>query len=317
AAPAAAPHRAADPAANPFRFGGEYTNTENGTDYSPARLYHRATGRFTTRDPHPTPLNKYQAFNTNPAEYTDPTGNLPFRLAKHKKSQQRAKNTAARESAYTQNSAAAGLQARLATRLARWQADSLAEQAGREADLQARFAKWQATSGAEVEAAAASKALSVQSREITREIEQITRDGITTEAYRIPKLYQKYEEIASTAYHFHIPLTQGAAESVIGQIDLTKKWNEYKKQLDDWGYQSMQNRTPISSAIPLASKWIADFNATFAIQHQYSIYMSQLTRSVQTAMQEGVKSFRSETEWNQFQRKRVNMDKFLGLIPSL
>uniref|UniRef100_UPI0005BC2FCB RHS repeat-associated core domain-containing protein n=1 Tax=Streptomyces sp. NRRL F-2664 TaxID=1463842 RepID=UPI0005BC2FCB len=70
--------RAADPAANPFRFGGEYTNTENGTDYTPARLYHRSTGRFTTRDPHPTPLNKYQAFNANPAEYTDPTGNLPF-----------------------------------------------------------------------------------------------------------------------------------------------------------------------------------------------------------------------------------------------
>ncbi|WP_030778501.1 RHS repeat-associated core domain-containing protein, partial [Streptomyces sp. NRRL F-2664] len=60
--PAPAAHRAADPAANPFRFGGEYANTENGTDYTPARLYHRETGRFTTRDPHPTPLNKYQAF---------------------------------------------------------------------------------------------------------------------------------------------------------------------------------------------------------------------------------------------------------------
>ncbi|WP_043195236.1 RHS repeat-associated core domain-containing protein, partial [Streptomyces sp. NRRL F-2664] len=48
--PAPAAHRAADPAANPFRFGGEYTNTENGTDYTPARLYHPETGRFTTRD---------------------------------------------------------------------------------------------------------------------------------------------------------------------------------------------------------------------------------------------------------------------------
>uniref|UniRef100_UPI002D21DDD6 scabin-related ADP-ribosyltransferase n=1 Tax=Streptomyces sp. NRRL F-2664 TaxID=1463842 RepID=UPI002D21DDD6 len=78
--PAPAAHRAADPAANPFRFGGEYTNTENGTDYTPARLYHPETGRFTTRDPHPTPLNKYQAFNANPAEYTDPTGNLSFKI---------------------------------------------------------------------------------------------------------------------------------------------------------------------------------------------------------------------------------------------
>uniref|UniRef100_UPI00131C713B hypothetical protein n=1 Tax=Streptomyces sp. NRRL F-2664 TaxID=1463842 RepID=UPI00131C713B len=53
-----------------------------GTDYTPARLYHRETGRFTTRDPHPTPLNKYQAFNANPAEYTDPSGNISFRFGK-------------------------------------------------------------------------------------------------------------------------------------------------------------------------------------------------------------------------------------------
>uniref|UniRef100_UPI0018FE8604 hypothetical protein n=1 Tax=Streptomyces sp. NRRL F-2664 TaxID=1463842 RepID=UPI0018FE8604 len=44
------------------------------------RLYHPETGRFTTRDPHPTPLNKYQAFNANPAEYTDPTGNISFKF---------------------------------------------------------------------------------------------------------------------------------------------------------------------------------------------------------------------------------------------
>uniref|UniRef100_UPI00131BE3BB RHS repeat-associated core domain-containing protein n=1 Tax=Streptomyces sp. NRRL F-2664 TaxID=1463842 RepID=UPI00131BE3BB len=74
-----AAHRAADPAANPFRFGGEYTNTENGTHYTPARLYHPETGRFTTRDPHPTPLNKYQAFNANPVNGIDPTGNLTVR----------------------------------------------------------------------------------------------------------------------------------------------------------------------------------------------------------------------------------------------
>ncbi|WP_199820609.1 RHS repeat-associated core domain-containing protein, partial [Streptomyces sp. NRRL F-2664] len=46
----------------------------------PARLYHPETGRFTTRDPHPTPLNKYQAFAANPIEHTDPTGNIQIRL---------------------------------------------------------------------------------------------------------------------------------------------------------------------------------------------------------------------------------------------
>ncbi|WP_158718141.1 hypothetical protein, partial [Streptomyces sp. NRRL F-2664] len=51
-----------------------------GTDYTPARLYHRETGRFTTRDPHPTPLNKYQAYAANPIENTDPTGNLSIRF---------------------------------------------------------------------------------------------------------------------------------------------------------------------------------------------------------------------------------------------
>ncbi|WP_158718138.1 RHS repeat-associated core domain-containing protein, partial [Streptomyces sp. NRRL F-2664] len=68
---------------NPFRFGGEYTNTENGTDYTPARLYHPKTGRFTTRDPHPTPLNKYQAYAANPIEHTDPTGNIQRRIRHH------------------------------------------------------------------------------------------------------------------------------------------------------------------------------------------------------------------------------------------
>ncbi|WP_043194813.1 RHS repeat-associated core domain-containing protein, partial [Streptomyces sp. NRRL F-2664] len=99
AAPAPAAHRAADPAANPFRFGGEYTNEETGTQYSPARLYHPETGRFTTRDPHPTPLNKYQAYAANPVEHTDPTGNFPISVkfrtklqkskAKNRKSQER------------------------------------------------------------------------------------------------------------------------------------------------------------------------------------------------------------------------------------
>uniref|UniRef100_UPI0018FE3A5A RHS repeat-associated core domain-containing protein n=1 Tax=Streptomyces sp. NRRL F-2664 TaxID=1463842 RepID=UPI0018FE3A5A len=45
-----------------------------------ARLYHPETGRFTTRDPHPTPLNKYQAYAANPIEHTDPTGNITLRI---------------------------------------------------------------------------------------------------------------------------------------------------------------------------------------------------------------------------------------------
>ncbi|WP_158718144.1 RHS repeat-associated core domain-containing protein, partial [Streptomyces sp. NRRL F-2664] len=100
--PAPAAHRAADPAANPFRFGGEYTNTENGTDYTPARLYHPETGRFTTRDPHPTPLNKYQAFAANPIEHTDPSGNLPFKIkirGQGKRAEESRQRTQALESA--------------------------------------------------------------------------------------------------------------------------------------------------------------------------------------------------------------------------
>ncbi|WP_107047454.1 RHS repeat-associated core domain-containing protein [Streptomyces sp. NRRL F-2664] len=57
-----------------------------GTDYTPARLYHPETGRFTTRDPHPTPLNKYQAFNAEPVNGIDPSGNITIRiLGKYKK----------------------------------------------------------------------------------------------------------------------------------------------------------------------------------------------------------------------------------------
>uniref|UniRef100_UPI0018FE621B RHS repeat-associated core domain-containing protein n=1 Tax=Streptomyces sp. NRRL F-2664 TaxID=1463842 RepID=UPI0018FE621B len=52
------------------------------------RLYHPETGRFTTRDPHPTPLNKYQAFNANPVEHTDPTGNISF-TTRHARANQR------------------------------------------------------------------------------------------------------------------------------------------------------------------------------------------------------------------------------------
>ncbi|MER7959984.1 RHS repeat-associated core domain-containing protein [Streptomyces sp. NPDC096030] len=60
-------------AANPFTYAGEYTNPETGTQYLRARLYDPATARFTQRDPADL-HNKFQAFNTNPITYTDPTG---------------------------------------------------------------------------------------------------------------------------------------------------------------------------------------------------------------------------------------------------
>ncbi|MER6076544.1 hypothetical protein ABT187_49370, partial [Streptomyces sp. NPDC001817] len=62
-------------------YGGEYTNNWDHTQYTPARTY-TPDGYFTTRDTHPTPFNKYQAFATNPAEHTDPSGNLTLRTLK-------------------------------------------------------------------------------------------------------------------------------------------------------------------------------------------------------------------------------------------
>ncbi|WP_158718028.1 RHS repeat-associated core domain-containing protein [Streptomyces sp. NRRL F-2664] len=73
-------HLSANPTENPFRFGGEYFNSETNTQYTPARTYHPGTGRFTTYDPDLTPLNKYQAYNANPAENIDPTGNITIKF---------------------------------------------------------------------------------------------------------------------------------------------------------------------------------------------------------------------------------------------
>ncbi|MER6076652.1 hypothetical protein ABT187_50080, partial [Streptomyces sp. NPDC001817] len=56
------------------------TNPYDHTQYTPARTY-TPDGYFTTRDTYQL-HNRHQAFNTNPIEYTDPTGNYPTFPAK-------------------------------------------------------------------------------------------------------------------------------------------------------------------------------------------------------------------------------------------
>ncbi|MER6076259.1 hypothetical protein ABT187_47595 [Streptomyces sp. NPDC001817] len=83
------PNPAADRAhTNPIQYGGEYTNTWDHTQYTPARTY-TPDGYFTTRDTHPTTLNKYQAYDAEPVNNTDPSGNFTIRiLGKYQKKPQ-------------------------------------------------------------------------------------------------------------------------------------------------------------------------------------------------------------------------------------
>ncbi|MER6076522.1 hypothetical protein ABT187_49230, partial [Streptomyces sp. NPDC001817] len=72
---------------NPIQYGGEYTNNWDHTQYTPARTY-TPDGYFTTRDTYQL-HNRHQAFDTNPIEYTDPSGNKPLTLrTKHQKNRQ-------------------------------------------------------------------------------------------------------------------------------------------------------------------------------------------------------------------------------------
>ncbi|MFD9458947.1 hypothetical protein ACFWBC_38540, partial [Streptomyces sp. NPDC059985] len=48
---------------------------ENGNQHLPARTLDTNTGTYLQKDPYPL-HNSYQAFNTNPHKYTDPTGNI-------------------------------------------------------------------------------------------------------------------------------------------------------------------------------------------------------------------------------------------------
>ncbi len=60
--------------ANPFRYAGEYYDTENNTIYLRARYYNTVNGRFITEDPAKDGTNWYNYCENNPIMYTDPTG---------------------------------------------------------------------------------------------------------------------------------------------------------------------------------------------------------------------------------------------------
>ncbi|MER6076218.1 hypothetical protein ABT187_47335, partial [Streptomyces sp. NPDC001817] len=66
---------------NPIQYGGEYTNTWDHTQYTPARTY-TPDGYFTTRDTYQL-HNRHQAFGTNPIEYIDPTGHARKKIPTH------------------------------------------------------------------------------------------------------------------------------------------------------------------------------------------------------------------------------------------
>ena len=59
---------------NPFRYCGEYYDTETGTYYLRARYYDPLLGRFTTEDPALAGLNWYTYCANNPIAYADPLG---------------------------------------------------------------------------------------------------------------------------------------------------------------------------------------------------------------------------------------------------
>ncbi|WP_442945430.1 RHS repeat-associated core domain-containing protein [Oceanirhabdus sp. W0125-5] len=68
---------------NPFRYGGEYFDSETGLYYLRARYYDPKIGRFTTEDSYwgkdadPLSLNLYTYCHNNPIIYVDPSGNFP------------------------------------------------------------------------------------------------------------------------------------------------------------------------------------------------------------------------------------------------
>ena len=77
-----------DPSAsdtNPFRYAGQYFDSETGTYYLRARYYSPALGRFTQQDAwgygdpgDPLSLNLYVYCYGNPVRYYDPSGNIPL-----------------------------------------------------------------------------------------------------------------------------------------------------------------------------------------------------------------------------------------------
>ena len=59
---------------NPFRYCGEYYDTETGFIYLRARYYDPMVGRFTSVDPAKDGLNWYAYCEGNPVKYVDPSG---------------------------------------------------------------------------------------------------------------------------------------------------------------------------------------------------------------------------------------------------
>ncbi len=59
---------------NPFRYCGEYWDSETGSIYLRARYYSPGTGRFTTEDPIRDGSNWYSYCGGNPVNHTDPMG---------------------------------------------------------------------------------------------------------------------------------------------------------------------------------------------------------------------------------------------------
>lgn len=59
---------------NPFRYTGEYTDSETGLVYLRNRMYDPETGRFTTEDPAKSGVNWYAYCEGNPINFIDPWG---------------------------------------------------------------------------------------------------------------------------------------------------------------------------------------------------------------------------------------------------
>ena len=61
---------------NPFRYCGEYADSETGMIYLRNRYYDPSVGRFITEDPAEDGLNWYVYCGGNPIMYVDPWGNI-------------------------------------------------------------------------------------------------------------------------------------------------------------------------------------------------------------------------------------------------
>ncbi|MGH3659230.1 MAG: RHS repeat-associated core domain-containing protein, partial [Micromonosporaceae bacterium] len=66
-------------AVNPFRYAGQYTDSESGYQYLRARYYDPTTASFLTRDPQELETGQpYSYANNSPLNFTDPTGEIAW-----------------------------------------------------------------------------------------------------------------------------------------------------------------------------------------------------------------------------------------------